>query len=106
MFTIDCDGTFQGMIAIKPSGLKSWEGSITFAVCTVGFVLGLPIATEVLCMDRNSIRISIFVIVIVVVIFASPGGSVCCLFPRLHPWLRLVGHGPLPHSGDVLELFL
>ena len=53
MFTIDYDGTFQGMIAIKPSGLKSWEGSITFAVCTVGFVLGLPIATEVLCMDLN-----------------------------------------------------
>jgi len=37
----------QGMIAIKPSGLKSWEGSITFCVCTVGFVLGLPIGTEV-----------------------------------------------------------
>ena len=37
----------QGMIAIKPSGLKSWEGSITFCVCTIGFVLGLPIGTEV-----------------------------------------------------------
>ena len=32
------------------------------------------------------------------------GGSVCCLFPRLHPWLRLVGHGPLPHSGDALQI--
>ena len=37
----------QGLIAIKPSGLKSWEGSITFAVCTIGFVLGLPMGTEV-----------------------------------------------------------
>lgn len=37
----------QGMIAIKPSGLKSWEGSITFCVCLIGFVLGLPMGTEV-----------------------------------------------------------
>ena len=37
----------QGMIAIKPSGLKSWEGSITFCVCAIGFVLGLPMGTEV-----------------------------------------------------------
>ena len=41
------DDNLQGIIAIKPSGLKSWEGSITFCVCTVGFVLGLPIGTEV-----------------------------------------------------------
>ena len=66
MFTIDYGGIFQGMIAIKPSGLKSWEGSITFAVCTVGFVLGLPIATEVLRMDRISIFVNVNVIVIVV----------------------------------------
>lgn len=37
----------QGMIAIKPSGLKSWEGSITFCVCAIGFVLGLPMGTEI-----------------------------------------------------------
>ena len=37
----------QGIIAIKPSGLKSWEGSITFAVCSLGLILGLPAATEV-----------------------------------------------------------
>ena len=43
----DDDDNVQGIIAIKPSGLKSWEGSITFCVCTVGFVLGLPIGTEV-----------------------------------------------------------
>ena len=42
------------MIAIKPSGLKSWEGSITFCVCTVGFVLGLPIGTEV-CVHQSDI---------------------------------------------------
>ena len=37
----------QGLIAIKPAGLKAWEGSITFAVCSLGFILGLPAATEV-----------------------------------------------------------
>ena len=46
-----CLGLFhtviQGIVAIKPAGLKSWEGSITFAVCSLGFILGLPAATEV-----------------------------------------------------------
>ena len=37
----------QGIIAIKPSGLKAWEGSITFIVCSLGFILGLPAGTEV-----------------------------------------------------------
>jgi len=37
----------QGVIAIKPSGLKSWEGSITFCVCAIGFILGLPMGTEI-----------------------------------------------------------
>ena len=40
----------QGIVAIKPTGLKSLkssEGVITFAVCLFGFILGLPAATEV-----------------------------------------------------------
>ena len=37
----------QGIIAIRPAGLRSWEGSITLGVCSMGFILGLPAATEV-----------------------------------------------------------
>ena len=37
----------QGIIAIRPATLKTWEGSITLGVCSMGFILGLPAATEV-----------------------------------------------------------
>ena len=37
----------QGIIAIRPATLKIWEGSITLGVCSMGFILGLPAATEV-----------------------------------------------------------
>ncbi|XP_023334005.1 uncharacterized protein LOC111705629 [Eurytemora carolleeae] len=37
----------QGLIAIRSSTLKNWEGSITFCVCALGLTLGLPIATEI-----------------------------------------------------------
>lgn len=86
----DYDDSFQGMIAIKPSGLKSWEGSITFAVCTVGFVLGLPIATEVRCVVYLSLLLFMFIVLLSLSFFARPGGSVCCLFPRLyHAWTQI-----------------
>ena len=37
----------QGIVAIRPATLKTWEGSITLGVCSMGFILGLPAATEV-----------------------------------------------------------
>jgi len=40
-------GYMQGLVAIKPSTLKNWEGTITFCCCTIGFLLGLPMSTEV-----------------------------------------------------------
>lgn len=36
-----------GIMAIKASVLKSWETTITFFSCVFGFLLGLPMATEV-----------------------------------------------------------
>ncbi|XP_049954708.1 sodium-dependent transporter bedraggled [Schistocerca serialis cubense] len=35
-----------GITAIKSSSLKSWETTITFFSCACGFVLGLPMTTE------------------------------------------------------------
>ncbi|KAK9874553.1 hypothetical protein WA026_005390 [Henosepilachna vigintioctopunctata] len=35
-----------GIMAIKASVLKSWETTITFFSCSFGFLLGLPMATE------------------------------------------------------------
>nr|XP_022903756.1 sodium- and chloride-dependent glycine transporter 2 [Onthophagus taurus]XP_022903757.1 sodium- and chloride-dependent glycine transporter 2 [Onthophagus taurus] len=35
-----------GIMAIKAKVLKSWETTITFFSCTCGFVLGLPMTTE------------------------------------------------------------
>uniref|UniRef100_T1IY39 Transporter n=1 Tax=Strigamia maritima TaxID=126957 RepID=T1IY39_STRMM len=37
----------EGIIAIKPKVLRSWETTITFIMCVMGFVLGLPATTEV-----------------------------------------------------------
>lgn len=36
-----------GIMAIKAKVLKSWETTITFFSCACGFVLGLPMTTEV-----------------------------------------------------------
>ena len=36
-----------GIIAIRVNVLKSWETTITFFSCACGFVLGLPMTTEV-----------------------------------------------------------
>lgn len=36
-----------GIMAIKANSLKSWETTITFFSCACGFLLGLPMATEV-----------------------------------------------------------
>lgn len=36
-----------GIMAIKAKVLKSWETTITFFSCACGFILGLPMATEV-----------------------------------------------------------
>ncbi|XP_060523939.1 sodium-dependent transporter bedraggled isoform X2 [Cylas formicarius] len=36
-----------GIMAIRSKVLKSWETTITFFSCTCGFILGLPMATEV-----------------------------------------------------------
>jgi len=36
-----------GIMAIKPKVLKKWESTITFFSCACGFILGLPMATEV-----------------------------------------------------------
>lgn len=36
-----------GIIAIKAKLLKSWETTITLITCICGFILGLPMATEV-----------------------------------------------------------
>jgi hypothetical protein len=36
----------KGVIAIKAKTLKSWETTITFFVCALGFLLGLPLCTE------------------------------------------------------------
>ncbi|XP_066156505.1 sodium-dependent transporter bedraggled isoform X2 [Euwallacea fornicatus] len=35
-----------GIMAIKPKVLKKWESTITFFSCACGFILGLPMATE------------------------------------------------------------
>ena len=80
----------QGMIAIKPSGLKSWEGSITFCVCAIGFVLGLPMGTEVsvMCYHRKGVLFEHLIL----------DRHICGLLLGLHPWMRLVGHGALSHS--------
>ncbi|KAJ8932876.1 hypothetical protein NQ314_014356 [Rhamnusium bicolor] len=40
-----------GIMAIKAKVLKSWETTITFFSCACGFILGLPMATEVLCIS-------------------------------------------------------
>lgn len=37
-----------GIMAIKAQVLKSWETTITLFSCICGFILGLPMATEVL----------------------------------------------------------
>uniref|UniRef100_A0A0K2TZK3 Uncharacterized protein n=1 Tax=Lepeophtheirus salmonis TaxID=72036 RepID=A0A0K2TZK3_LEPSM len=37
----------SGVIAIKPETLKAWQTCITFSCCIVGFILGLPMATEI-----------------------------------------------------------
>ena len=80
----------QGMIAIKPSGLKSWEGSITFCVCAIGFVLGLPMGTEVsvMCYHRKGVLFKHLIL----------DRHIRGLLLGLHPWMRLVGHGALSHS--------
>lgn len=39
-----------GIMAIKAKVLKSWETTITFFCCACGFVLGLPMTTEVCSM--------------------------------------------------------
>ena len=36
-----------GIMAIKIKTMKSWETTITFFACVCGFILGLPMATEV-----------------------------------------------------------
>lgn len=36
-----------GIMAINAPSLKSWETTITFFTCATGFVLGLPMTTEV-----------------------------------------------------------
>jgi len=36
-----------GILAINTETLKSWETTITFFACAAGFVLGLPMTTEV-----------------------------------------------------------
>lgn len=36
-----------GIMAIKAKVLKSWETTITFFSCACGFILGLPLATEI-----------------------------------------------------------
>lgn len=45
-----------GIMAIKSKVLKSWETTITFFSCTFGFILGLPMTTEV----RNILVFFIF----------------------------------------------
>jgi len=37
----------KGIIGIKSKLLRSWETTITFFICGLGFVLGLPFCTEV-----------------------------------------------------------
>lgn len=37
-----------GIMAIRAKVLKSWETTITFFTCTFGFILGLPMTTEVI----------------------------------------------------------
>ena len=80
----------QGMIAIKPSGLKSWEGSITFCVCAIGFVLGLPMGTEVSVSSYHHPCYCSYNLIL--------DRHICSLLLGLHPWMRLVGHGALSHS--------
>lgn len=36
-----------GIMAISAASLKSWETTITFFSCVCGFILGLPMTTEV-----------------------------------------------------------
>lgn len=36
-----------GIMAINAQSLKSWETTITFFSCACGFILGLPMTTEV-----------------------------------------------------------
>ncbi|KAH1022786.1 sodium-dependent transporter bedraggled isoform X2 [Dendroctonus ponderosae] len=64
-----------GIMAIKPKVLKKWDSTITFFSCACGFILGLPMATElgiyvVYFMDYTLGSIWWLVIVIVLQIMA------------------------------------
>ena len=86
----------EGVIAIYPEKLRSWETSITFLACVFGFVLGLPFVTQV-CFSPVDEEWWCFVgsLFLLTCLLSNLGGSVCRSFYGRLCRIRVVDHAHL-----------